>query len=213
MGNWWEPRRQLRSSPRMNIAVIGWGSLLWDKERGELRLRSPRWRKAGPRLPLEFARKSTDGRLTLVIHRPSALQRAYWSLSQLESIDAAREDLATREGPTPLKNIHWATREGRGDPADDVRRRVLEWLSEHANVDAAIWTGLPPKDLDGSDVVAAAIAYLTGLDDGTATFRKAKKYVACAPPQIQTAVRRAMQQRGWCDEDLPAATFDASGIG
>jgi hypothetical protein len=58
----------------MKIAVLGWGSLLW--EQGVLRLAS-RWRTDGPWLPIEFARLSDRGRLTLVIHPESPAQQAY----------------------------------------------------------------------------------------------------------------------------------------
>ena len=48
----------------MKIAVLGWGSLIWNK--GNLRL-TTNWTDGGPILPIEFSRISDDGRLTLVI--------------------------------------------------------------------------------------------------------------------------------------------------
>ena len=48
----------------MKIAVLGWGSLIWNK--GKLRL-TTNWTDGGPVLPIEFSRISDDGRLTLVI--------------------------------------------------------------------------------------------------------------------------------------------------
>ena len=59
----------------MKIAILGWGSLLWqpkdlqfDKEIG--------WSKNGPMLPIEFARISKDGRLTLVITKDWTYSKA-----------------------------------------------------------------------------------------------------------------------------------------
>lgn len=48
----------------MKIAILGWGSLIWDKR--TLRLAGD-WQTGGPVLPIEFSRVSGDGRLTLVI--------------------------------------------------------------------------------------------------------------------------------------------------
>lgn len=48
----------------MKIAVLGWGSVVW--ERGVLEVAAD-FLPNGPHLPLEFCRVSGDERLTLVI--------------------------------------------------------------------------------------------------------------------------------------------------
>ena len=50
----------------MKIAILGWGSLIWLPKDLKFDTNSG-WKENGPVLPIEFARISKDGRLTLVI--------------------------------------------------------------------------------------------------------------------------------------------------
>src|SRR2546428_11550924 len=55
----------------------------------------------GPFLPIEFARQTSDGRLTLVLVRnqPTVpLVRSLWALFSVSQLDVARQALADREG-------------------------------------------------------------------------------------------------------------------
>ena len=82
----------------MKIAILGWGSLLWqpknlqfDKETG--------WSANGPFLPIEFARISKDGRLTLVITPKETKEvKTYFAISSYETVEEAVLNLAVREG-------------------------------------------------------------------------------------------------------------------
>lgn len=187
----------------MKLAVIGWGSLIWDPR--ELAM-TGRWRKDGPELPVEFARRSNNGRLTLALHADSELQRTYWAVSGLTDLDAVRRNLQKREGALDLDAMHWLTRVDAHNANNQVVDNVRVWLDEHAAVDAVVWTGLRVT-LDG-DVVAKAVGYLAALDPKGTVFPKAREYVTKAPPQIQTRVRREMQQRGWTDATLPDELFE-----
>src|SRR5437667_9699948 len=79
----------------MNIVCLGWGSLVWD--RGQLPTRGG-WKKDGPWLPIEFARQSRDGRITLVLVPGRAVVRTYWTLMALDDLTAATTALRIREG-------------------------------------------------------------------------------------------------------------------
>jgi hypothetical protein len=187
----------------MNIAVLGWGSLIWDP-RG-LTMRS-RWHRDGPMLPIEFARISNNGRLTLVIHPPSAEQQTYWALSALDTVDKAREDLKKREGTT-LGHIHFASRGMLRDEHDPIEAAVQSWLCLHPQLDGAVWTGLPAT-LEGPDLVSKAVVYLTSLVPGSDAYEPSREYVMKTPSQVQTAVRREMQKQEWADAELSSDLFE-----
>lgn len=197
----------------MNVAVVGWGSLIWCP--GSLRIRS-RWRRDGPLLPIEFARISQDGRLTLVIHPSSADQSTYWALSDMTTVEDARGNLREREG-AKLADIHHVVRDGQqaeGVPRDIIER-MRAWLAAHEDLGAAIWTGLRSnwKEKRGRDFsLDDAVQYLeelkAGRDQAKATYDRAREYVTNAPPQIATAVRRISRERGWSDTQLAGILFE-----
>ena len=196
----------------MSIAIVGWGSLIWCP--GSLRIKTP-WRLDGPRLPIEFARISRDGRLTLVIHPGTEDQRTCWALSELEELSDARDNVQEREG-AKLGDIHYLDRSGdvaEGVPPE-VARTISEWLDAHRDVRAAIWTGLPSnwREKRGREFSAAdAIRYLEELevaaDRRKVTYDRAREYVRNAPPGVETVVRKAMRARGWTDARLPGILF------
>lgn len=187
----------------MSIAVLAWGSLVWQpaNQHGELRVApETTWSGDGPSLPVEFARISSDGRLTLVVlprypHEVPVL----WRTSGLADLEAAMHNLADRETRAPLAAVHAVTAGGevRGDPDAGIVERVATWLARRHDTDAAIWTGLPPGDrwvefgYEGF-TSAAAVDYVTGLRGEVRT--RALEYVRNAPRQIDTPVRRALSE-------------------
>ncbi|MBI4310881.1 MAG: hypothetical protein HY681_03775 [Chloroflexi bacterium] len=182
----------------MRIAVLGWGSLVWDPRNLGV---NDGWHNNGPSLPIEFARKSQDGRLTLVIFPGTVEVHTLWAKSSYQNVAEARENLKTREG-TSLGNIGYAivaTREGHSnfDKSIPVTSEILKW-AEFIGLDAAVWTDLESNCRNFS--VPNAIAYFRGLTDST--LGKAREYVQRAPTQIETLVRiAARQQLDWKNAD------------
>jgi|SRR5712664_4851267 len=192
----------------MSIAILAWGSLIWCP--GSLRIRT-RWRHDGPNLPIEFARKSCDGRLTLVIDPRFEEQGTYWAVSDFVTLDDARRNLSEREGTDEI-HIHHLDRLGTG-PAEIpavVKARVREWLTARREFHFAVWTGLPMKGPSGSFTTDSAVKYLAGLEKSgdRPTARRAREYVCNAPPQVNTEVREEMRKLGWRDVELPSILFD-----
>jgi hypothetical protein len=197
----------------MKIAVIGWGSLIWDAR--NLRIASL-WHKDGPKLPIEFARISSGPRLTLVIYRPYLLTQyavtTYWSLSAIGDRDDAIRNLKDREG-NPKCPVHYLERGGQSDcPDADIRACVGDWIDAHGELDAAIWTGLESNwtgPLDEAEVVN----YLRelGRTNMTASSR-AEEYIRKTPAQIRTPYRRVIEAKlGWRPLVLPETFFEIAG--
>lgn len=202
------------------IAVLGWGSLIWDP--GELAIAS-RWHVDGPCLPIEFTRKSNGMRVTLVIVPGyGILSRTYWALSVFEDVGAAAENLREREGCTSLKPIHAADGEtrwsvgGGNKPDDRVGRTITEWVSGRDGVDVVIWTGLKPKTFNPrsqrAPLASQVITFLRSLNP--AYEQVAREYVEKAPASIKTPVRQAIEEElDWKRKVLPNNLFEGAGEG
>ena len=176
------------------IAIIGWGSLIWDQR--ELPTKGS-WTENGPILPLEFSRRSSDGRLTLVIdtqHGRDASTR--YAESNRDELENAVCDLMHREG-TSRKNIGVVDCRARPDQALTNELRIWEWAVAN-NFDFAIWTTLSPRVPNdwGGFSVHRAEAYLRDLPK--ICKEHARRYILNAPPEVQTPLREHL--RAWLEE-------------
>lgn len=175
----------------MKVAVIGWGSLIWQA--GNLVILGD-WNRGGPFLPVEFSRISGDGRLTLVLDDADGVAvGTRHAVSGRPNTEHAKEDLRLREGTSPL-NIGFVDL-----PKGDRRSRISEvgmvvedWAAAN-RYDAAIWTDLPPnfEERTGKAFsVGQAMMYLNGLP--VAVRARALEYIEKAPPEVDTPLRRAL---------------------
>ena len=188
------------------VAILGWGSLLWNP--GTLRSER-RWRSDGPWLPVEFARisnlKEKNGRppyLSLVIFPHAGLVRTYWDVSLVGEIAEACLDLKSREG-CGIEHIAYLTRDDAAwsSTTPGLGERIRDWLDRKKNdVDAVIWTNLAWK-LPGvaTFTVEEGMRWLRVLREAKKD-NAAEEYIRRAPPQTDTCLRRqAKEEFGWSD--------------
>lgn len=141
-------------------------------------------------LPIEFARESNDGRITLVLCDGVKAVQSYWCFLAVEDVSAAMLALAHREGITSrmAKDI------GRWNLVDDKSygccdAEIAEWAKTRG-LDGVVWTNLPcglrnsRGVMPTEDGVLAHLAQLTGE-----SYERAKRYVELAPAQIDTTYR------------------------
>ncbi|MDF1595105.1 MAG: hypothetical protein P1T08_03235 [Acidimicrobiia bacterium] len=193
----------------MEIAILAWGSLIWRPTHcGEtLALQVPgQWEQDGPSLPVEFARISRDGSLTLVVVPGYPHQvRTLWSVSSHKELDPAIRNLATREGITEnLSSIHGVRRDGSriGSVDDRIASTALGWLLERPTLDAVIWTGLGTQPGRWRDrgytegfTPDNAVSYLRSLQDEET--HPAHEYMRRTPAQITSPIRQRATAEGF----------------
>lgn len=176
----------------MRIACLGWGSLIWKSD--GLRLKSV-WKQDGPELPVEFARQSKDGRITLVICESAKPLPVLWAELECSSLDEAIEALRSREGTVARHIGSWSTQTSK---LQDRSASVIAPWAERESIDGVVWTGLGPK-FAGNDVMPSCdevIAYLKAASGDTR--RLAEEYIRKAPIQIATTYRtRIEKELGW----------------
>jgi len=177
------------------IVCLGWGSLIWNPKD----LPVDEWHSDGPEFPVEFARISKGGRLTLVVAVSAAQLPVLWTRLSVGSLDDAVSALADREEIKP-ENVRYSI--GVWSPARSSRHKQAETVGTWAaaqGIEAVVWTALKPGFPESRGVVPSrdqALDHLRGLNaEATAD---AEEYVRLTPVQISTAYRTAIEQVfGW----------------
>ena len=183
--------------PKKRIAILGWGSLLWEGGRDFDEWHGP-WRFDGPTLTIEFTRVSSKrlGALTLVIDPENGTPiPVAWCLSKRANVQDAACDLRVREA-TVVGNIA-RVEAGGVTPTDEPAATVAAW-ARRKRLDAAVWTALPSnfkKEVGKPFSITAVIAYIKGLP--VAAKVQAAEYVWRAPKFVETPVREALEQEPW----------------
>lgn len=180
----------------MKIACLGWGSLIWNP--GSLAIQR-HWFNDGAFLPIEFARESKDGRLTLVITPNARLVRTLWALMLTEDEDYAKKSLAIREGISG-RNIEASIGMVKSqDKTKDPTKMIIRDWAASLTIDAVIWTNLPPKFNNTDRIVPSIEQALDHINKLSLNERNAaEEYIRKAPKQIDTVYRAEFEKKlGW----------------
>ena len=178
----------------MKIAVLGWGSLIWSPKKLKI---NTAWQNDGPLLPIEFARISNDGRLTLVLKKNEKKVQTLWSIMDFDSIELAKVNLKERENMTSINSIGFIDTVAKNKLSrfEDVSITIKKWALEK-NIDAVIWTDLGVKFFDKIQRpfnANNAVEYLRNLPLKTQEI--AKEYILNAPLQIDTRLREKLIEK------------------
>jgi len=185
----------------MKIAILGWGSLIWDTRELKRQIKED-WKKKGPILPIEFSRISSDARLTLVIDPENGRHvQTQFVESSRKALDDAICDLRYREG-TVLEHIGYVNLERKECRAKhcDVANKIKSW-AETNKFDAVVWTDLSPnflKQIMKDFSVQNAVEYLKNLPKSAR--KEARMYIRKAHDEVKTPLRNELQKNGWLNE-------------
>ena len=184
----------------MKIAILGWGSLIWLPK--ELKFDTNiGWEENSPVLPIEFARISKDGRLTLVITANGTDVPTLYSVSSFDNLNLAVLNLKKREGTNEKYIGSYNKSKDEFSPIEfPYKDNIKNWI-QTSDFDAVIWTNLPEKlnlenmtktekDPDGR------INYLQNLKGSESAL--AEEYIRNTPKQIATKYRtQIIKTLGW----------------
>jgi hypothetical protein len=174
----------------MKIAILGWGSLIWNLKGLPV---TGDWVRGGPVLPIEFSRVSSDGRLTLVIDEINGAKvTTRYALSARTNVKDTVEDLRVREGTTSGWIGFLDLTQAKQSSEMTVMNQIKAW-AKNQGIDAVVWTALPPnfEEKTGNLFSAeSAIAYLKVLSEREC--QNALHYITKAPEEVDTPLRRAV---------------------
>jgi len=182
------------------IAILGWGSLIWDLEILTPHTTGDWLMEVGPRLPMEFSRISPKRKLGLVVCLdPAVGVECTTNVIQSTKSDISHtiDDLAARER-APLSLIGAVHANGlQIGRIPEVCTTVSDWCDTNG-WNGAVWTDLEPNFFEYTKqdfTVDAGLKYLHSLSDKNLV--EAHNYIECAPHQTQTPLRAALAQNAW----------------
>jgi len=188
------------------IAVIGFGSLLWDLDDLAPKV-SGEWKMyEGPVLPLEFSLVSRKRHyaLALVIDYGDGAPCPTCVIDSVRSeIGAAIVDLANRERmePTNIGFVDRNTGESRSH-REETRNTFWNWI-EDRNYDGAVWTD---GERNFEALTGRAFSLQTAQDHLRSlqgmSLEEARRYIRNAPARVETPLRRALENSPWWHHDL-----------
>jgi len=186
----------MRKVENVTIVVLAWGSLCWDPRK--LRIRDG-WHDDGPLLPVEFARVSSDGRLTLVLSKGAKDVQVLWAKMDATTVKEAIDNLREREGCEKDK-IGYVDLRDRNNSNCKAIPSVLDTIKQWTatkKFDATIWTDLADNFHDETNMEFTednVIKYLSE-DLDTDCKKRAEEYIRKTPSQIRTKMRGIIDEK------------------
>lgn len=181
------------------IAIIGYGSLLWDLDDLAPHVKGGWHVDRGPRLPVEFAlvsRKRNRALAAVIDHAVGEHCLASVIESSKSDLTDAVADLARRErcAEAQIGALHRSNGFARARQTSTAEL-IREWLHT-THYDAAVWTDGASNfaAMTGTAFsVASAVEYLRALPEES--LREARRYIENAP--VSTPLRRELQGHTW----------------
>lgn len=187
------------------IAVIGWGSLIWDLENLTPHVQGP-WRmRAGPELPLEFSRISPKRKRALAVcidlmdGRPCQTSVI---ASKRASMVEARRDLARRERAPDGFIGGFCGQTGQTFGRPQIVFKIAQWCRT-SGWGGAVWTDLHPTFTAETGLTFStdtALGYLQTLEEEA--LDEAVRYIEHAPATTSTRLRRHLRDDPWWQEQV-----------
>jgi hypothetical protein len=184
----------------MKIAILGWGSLLWDKEPQFDKFHKG-WRNDGPKLKIEFsqiAEIQEDGIALVIDQQAGELCQVAYAMSKRAHAADVICDLRARE-QTTLDNIGYLFLDGtRHHYREEITARSIAQWAQKKKIDVVVWTDTASnfKQCTGKPFsVRAAIEYIRALPPNIKA--EVADYVWKAPDFVTTPLRRALQAPPW----------------
>lgn len=180
-------------------AILGWGSLIWQPK--ELAYNKTfGWQKDGPILPIEFARISKDGRLTLVITENGTKVPVLYTLSNHHNLEEAVLNLAVREGSGRNSIGSYDKNKDTFSSKFQFENEIKNWI-KNTDFDAVIWTNLGENwniKNEKGDIIRQIeperrIEYLKELKGNTSVI--AEEYIRRTPIEINTDFRKEIEKK------------------
>jgi hypothetical protein len=181
----------------MNIAIIGWGSLLRNNKALNL---SDGWKPDGPCLPLEFSYVSKNKLLTLAINPSSPMVQTPWALGSFNSLDSARASVAKllKVNMEEIGFFSKCDERYNTETPSDMQKALLNWLLAKC-IDKILWLNRRSnfQEITKLDfTLDTAFDYITGLGKNDALAME--NYVISSPEQFETPLRdRLRKELGW----------------
>jgi len=162
------------------------------------------WNNDGSVLPIEFARESNDGRITLVLVDDQHTVPCLWALLDVVSLSDAKKALARREGISD-KNINYsigcidrntAFKHGK------CAKTINKWAADK-DLDCVVWTNLKYGLICSRDSMPSASSLLSHIEGLSPDQRiVTEEYVKRAPKQVKTHYREIFEETlGWWQKE------------